>query len=274
MRIFGLDFTSAPTRRKPITCASCRLQATQLTVQACLALPSFADFEAFLGQDGPWFAACDFPFGQPRKLIERLNWPAEWQAYVECIVQLGKFGFEEALNRYREQQPVGDKLHLRVTDRLAGACSPMMLHRIPVGKMFFQGVPRLLAAGVSILPCHPTPADRIAVEGYPALVARHWSQRRSYKSDEHAKQTPAQRAVRQAIVAGIRSPELHSLYGITLSITDELAEQLINEPMGDQLDAVLCAIQAAWAYTQRERGYGIPPGHEAEGWIVGAGYND
>lgn len=268
MRIFGLDFTSAPSHKKPITCVICDLQATHLSVQTCITLPTFADFEAFLQQTGPWLAACDFPFGQPLKLLENLDWPVHWHSYVEHVAQLGKLGFEESITRYREQRPLGDKLHLRVTDRLVGACSPMMLHRIPVGKMFFQGAPRLLTAGVSVLPCRPTEADRIAVEGYPALVARHWSQRRGYKSDERAKQTPAQRTVRQAIVAGIRSPELQTLYGVTLHLSDELAEQLIQEPMGDQLDAALCAIQAAWAYTQREHGYGIPPGHEVEGWII------
>jgi hypothetical protein len=39
--------------------------------------------------------------------------------------------------------------------------------------------------------------------------------------------------------------------------------------MADNLDAVLCAIQAAWAYTQRDEGYGIPVEcSKDEGWIV------
>jgi hypothetical protein len=83
MHIFGLDFTSAPSRKKPITCAICDLQATHLSVQTCLTLPNFADFEAFLWQAGPWLAACDFPFGQPFKLLENLHWPEYWQGYVE-----------------------------------------------------------------------------------------------------------------------------------------------------------------------------------------------
>jgi hypothetical protein len=48
-----------------------------------------------------------------------------------------------------------------------------------------------------------------------------------------------------------------------------MADILIREPMADNLDAVLCAIQAAWAYTQRDEGYGIPAGcNKDEGWIV------
>jgi hypothetical protein len=39
--------------------------------------------------------------------------------------------------------------------------------------------------------------------------------------------------------------------------------------MGDELDAVLCAVQGGWAYLQRDRGYGIPVEIDAlEGWIV------
>lgn len=107
------------------------------------------------------------------------------------------------------------------------------------------------------------------MEGYPALVARRWSGKQSYKSDERAKQTPEQRAIRQHIVDGIRSSILQDIYGIQLSMTDEQLQRLVEEPMGDELDAVLCAIQAAWAYTQRDKNYGIPTTCDvAEGWIV------
>ena len=145
----------------------------------------------------------------------------------------------------------------------------MMLHRVPVGKMFFQGTSRLLQSGVSILPCRPTETTTIALEGYPALVAQRWTGRTGYKSDERKKQTPEQQTVRQRIVDGIRSDELHMLYDISIELSDTLANRLVQEPMGDELDAVLCAIQAAWAYTKREQNYGIPLNCDAvEGWIV------
>jgi hypothetical protein len=269
MHIFGLDFTSAPSRKKPITVASCVLQDMLLTVDTYMTLENFLQFEQFLQQEGPWLAACDFPFGQPLKLINNLGWSPTWEGYVQHIAEMGKQGFEEIITRYREARPAGDKLHLRITDRLVGgSCSPMMLHRIPVGKMFFQGAPRLLASGVSVLPCHPMDDNRIVVEGYPALVARNWSSRKSYKSDERMKQTSEQREVRQKIVDGMRSEALQGLYGIRLQVSDEQAMQLVQEPMGDVLDAVLCAIQAGWACTQREHGCGIPAGYEVEGWIV------
>ncbi len=269
MRVFGLDFTSAPSPRKPITCAIGELQKSILLIENTVAFPTFAAFEAFLQQEGPWIAAFDFPFGQPRKLLMNLQWPQTWEGYVQHCATLGKMLFEETLTQYQASRPAGDKQHTRATDKLAGARSPMMLHRVPVGKMFFQGAPRLLHSGVSILPCRPTATNTTALEGYPALVAQRWAGKIGYKSDERKKQSLEQQAARQCIVDGIRSNELHTLYGIDLEMSQTLASRLVQEPMGDELDAVLCAIQAAWAYTQREQHYGIPPNCDAvEGWIV------
>jgi len=269
MKIFGLDFTSTPTRKKPITCALCELHDNLLTLHDCLTMPSFAEFEAFLQSDGPWLAALDFPFGQPRQLLSNLGWPAEWTDYIRLIASMNKTEFEETLAHYRSSRPAGNKLHLRTTDRYANARSPMMLHRVPVGKMFFQGVPRLLASDVSILPCRPTQSENIVVEGYPALVARKWLGKRGYKSDERGKQTAEQALARRDLLAALSSPALLTHYGLCLTMSESMADMLIEEPMGDNLDALLCAIQAAWVYMQRDNGYGIPQNCDRnEGWIV------
>ena len=269
MRIFGLDFTSAPSPRKPITCATGKLQASALLIENIVTLPTFAAFESFLQQEGPWIAAFDFPFGQPRRLITNLHWPSTWEGYVQHCALLGKTLFEETLTHYQASRPAGDKQHVRATDKVARARSPMMLHRVPVGKMFFQGAPRLLHSGVSVLPCRPNEKDRIALEGYPALVAQRWIGKIGYKSDERKKQTSEQQVARQRIVDGICSDELYTAYGINLELNQTLVNRLVQEPMGDELDAVLCAIQAAWAYIQRERNYGIPLTCDSiEGWIV------
>jgi Protein of unknown function (DUF429) len=269
MKIFGLDFTSAPSHKKPITCAACTFVENLLHTEACLIFPDFKSFEAFLRSEGPWIAALDFPFGQPRKLLANLGWPETWESYIKTVSAMDKQEFEETLRRYCESRPTGDKQHLRATDALADARSPMMLHRVPVGKMFFQGVSRLLASDVSILPCRPTSDSRIVIEGYPALVARKWIGKRSYKSDEREKQTADKIVARQHIVEGICSRDLATYYGFTLDLCDTMADMLIQDPMGDFLDALLCAIQAAWAYTQRDNGYGISADCDSvEGWIV------
>jgi Protein of unknown function (DUF429) len=269
MRIFGIDFTSAPNHKKPITCAVCLLQDNRLIIQDCLKLVSFSDFEAFLRSSGPWLAALDFPFGLPGRFIINLKWPEEWENYVQIITSMGKKEFEETLTRYAEGRVTGDKLHLRTTDVLAGARSPMLLYRVPVGKMFFEGTTRLLSANVSILPCRPTADTRIVVEGYPALVARRFIAKQSYKSDERSKQTRDRKMARREIVHGLRSSEIVKWYGLNVELSDEMSERLVEEPMGDELDAVLCSVQGGWSWLQKFSGYELPEVcKRIEGWIV------
>lgn len=269
MNIYGLDFTSSPSRRKPITCACCELQDATLSVKTLLKMPSFDEFEAFLRSDGPWLAALDFPFGQPRKLLINLDWPQSWQGYMSVITSMSKAEFEDTLHKYRASRASGDKLHLRVTDQLAGAISPMMLHRVPVGKMFYQGATRLYNSQVSILPCRPTSDNRLAVEGYPALVARKLVGKRSYKSDMLSQQTIDGEMARREIVQGLRSERIVEWYGLAVEMSDTIGEMLVRDAMGDALDAVLCAVQAGWAYGEYENGFGIPAEcDKGEGWIV------
>jgi hypothetical protein len=84
------------------------------------------------------------------------------------------------------------------------------------------------------------------------------------------KESQEQWQARRDLLAALLSDELSRSYGIHLSLQRELEQRLIEEPMGDQLDVLLCAIQAAWAYGQRthDPAYGIPAGYELDGWIV------
>jgi len=266
MNIYGIDFTSTPNRKKPIICAVGELTDNKLHIKHLLKSASLNEFEVFLKRRGPWLAGFDFPFGQPRKLIDNLDWSQNWKDYVANIATMSQQAFETVLTEYRQNRPKGDKQHLRVTDKKAKACSPMMLHGVPVGKMFFKGAPRLLRSGINILPCRPNDDDRIAVETYPALVARKWLDKQSYKNDTSAKQTDQHLLARQTLIAGLLSKECQEIYGFTIAIENNLTDPLIQDPTADSLDAVLCVIQAAWAYTQK---YGIPPACDPlEGWIV------
>ncbi len=274
MQVFGLDFTSAPARRKPITCAVCHLAGETLHVFALETFPDFPAFEAFLARPGPWIAGLDFPFGLPRRLIIDLGWPQTWARYVTRIQAMDgdMRQWEHTLKVYRDGQPPGHKHHRRVTDRLADSRSPMMLYGVPVGRMFFRGAPRLLESGVSVQPCHPTAADRVVVEAYPALLARRWAGRRGYKSDNRRQQTPDKSDARRAIVTGLLSGDLRAEFGLALRMAANLADACVTGASGDTLDAVLCAAQAAWAYPRRHDGYGIPPDVDrVEGWIVDPG---
>lgn len=288
MRIYGLDFTSAPSSGsskarslKRLVLAVCTLEKSLLKVERFESLNGasrgdFSKLEAWLRTEGEWMAGLDFPFGQPARLIDDLNWPKTWTGYVGLVKELGKKGFEEALEQYKEKKPAGQKELRRVTDSKAGAVSPMKLYGVPVGKMFFQGAIRLLHSELSIHPVRTVDSEeRHVVEAYPALVARTClGNPSSYKSDDPHKNTEERlKESRKQIVRAIcasnnSSNQFVKTYGVRVEMCAGDKDTCINDPSGDTLDSVLCAIQAAWSYSLRDCGYGIPEKTNAlEGWI-------
>jgi hypothetical protein len=265
MQIFGIDFTSRPNKRKPICCLRCRLEDRLLRAEKLEAWIDFEAFEDALRLPGPWIAGIDFPFGQSRAFIENIGWPGTWSAYVAHAQTLSRPQFRNALDGYRVHRSPGDKEHRRRTDIAAGSLSPQKLYGIPVGLMFFEGAPRLLESGVTIPGLHPGDPDRIVVEAYPGILARARIGRRSYKHDSRRGQTRAQFQARRELLREIHRGALQETHGLKVEAPCSLA----RDPTGDQLDALLCAIQAAWAWRQREEGFGAPPSVDSlEGWIA------
>jgi len=272
MRVYGLDFTSAPSRKKPLIALGCMLEGEILRVEDSEEMTDFARFERFLDRAGPWVCGMDFPFGQPKGLVSALGWPERWEGYVGEVVRLGKEGFEGAIRADMASRPPGSKYRYRLADRRSGSSSAMMLFRVPVGKMFYRGAPRLLKAGVSVEPCRRTEDTRVAVEAYPAVVARRFLGRASYKNDERRKQTTAHRSARERLVAGLESERLGEAYGFTVAMEGTWREEFVREPAADALDSLLCAVQAAWSHTKRDENYGVPPECDPdEGWIMDPG---
>ncbi len=266
-RIIGVDFTSAPRRAKAITAAIGTLDGKLLSIDMLARIESFAAFEAFLAQPGPWIGAFDFPFGMPRELVHDLGWPAQWPALVQHCAHYTRDEFRCVLDAYRATRAPGNKFAHRATDGPAGSSSPMKLVNPPVALMFLEGAPRLLRADVTVPLMHQGDPQRIALEGYPGLLARGIT-RASYKSDTRSRQTDARREAREQIVAGLES----GIAGLRLELRPPVArDALIDDGSGDDLDAVLCAVLAGWAAQRAGSGYGLPVGLDpVEGWIVGA----
>jgi uncharacterized protein DUF429 len=265
MKIYGIDFTSSPSKRKPITCLECELAGSTLTAGTLLEWPDFNDFEEALRKPGLWIAGIDFPFGQARRFIETIGWPDTWEEYVKHAASLGRDGFVDALNAYRRVRVSGDKEHKRITDKLAHSISPQKIYGVPVGKMFYEGAPRLLESGVMVPGLHRGDPRRIVVEAYPGILARALIGRKSYKNDTRRKQTPAMHNARAEILDKIKNGAVRQHYDLKVSAPPSLAD----DPTGDSLDALLCAIQAAFAWKQRDNRYGEPANSDPlEGWIA------
>lgn len=268
MKIYGLDFTSAPGRKKPLIVLGCQLENSSLHIEDSQTLTDFSGFEHFLRRQGPWVCGMDFPFGQPGSLVAALGWPADWEGYVGKVGELSKDEFEDEIRADMATRPPGSKWRYRLADRRSHSSSAMMLFRVPVGKMFYRGAPRLLASGVRVEPCRRNGDARIAVEAYPAVVARRFLGRTAYKRDA-VPDTPERRAARETLLAGLESMTLRQIYGFTVEMDDPWKEEFVVDPSADALDSLLCAVQAAWAYLRRDDDYGVPPECDTdEGWIV------
>ena len=293
MRVYGLDFTSAPDaanseaqKKKRLMLAVCKLEKDVLYLEEMCLLNrtagSFSGFEEWLGGSGAfearenkWIAGIDFPFGQPAKLVSELKWPDTWSGYVQHVKRMRKGAFEKELERFKQRKPDGEKHLFREIDRLTHSQSPMTLSGTPVGKMFYEGAYRLCDADVCVVPVRPKESTRVVVEAYPALVARKWiGLKQGYKKDDPTKDDECKKYARCDIVSAIRGKDknncrksLKEWYGFTVEMTDECAKDCVDDFTGDTLDSVLSAVQAAWA-SRHGSNYGVPANvNLLEGWI-------
>jgi hypothetical protein len=265
--IHGVDFTCAPRKAKPITVAVCSLRGQRLQISALEECPSFADFEAFLARPGPWVGGFDFPFSLPAELVRDLGWPGAWKDLVSHCAAKSRGDFRRDLDAYRATRPTGSKYAHRATDLPAGSSSPMKLVNPPVALMFHEGARRLLDAGLNIPVLQENRCNRVALEAYPGLLVRkQLGIRASYKSDTRSEQTRERRDVRMKI---LRALEDGLPLQIALIVESHFKRKIISDGSGDLLDAVICALQAAWA--AKRPGYGLPVQAAAgEGWILTA----
>lgn len=264
--LHGIDFTSAPTRRKAITIASGRLNGDCFHLDGLTSLHDYPAFERWLRQPGPWLGVFDLPFSLPRELVETLAWPTDWRDLITHLATLTRQELRAQFMAFCAERAVGNKFAHRATDVPAGSSSSMKWVNPPVAYMLHAGVPRLLAAGLTMIGMHQGDPHRLAIEGYPGLVARSIS-KASYKNDDPRKQTAARRDARIAMLSALQSGAYP--FGIRLDAGTHLAA-LIEDGSGDLLDAVLCGVLAAWAWQRRDDGYGLPAFDPLEGWIVGA----
>ncbi|MEO8485634.1 MAG: DUF429 domain-containing protein [Betaproteobacteria bacterium] len=282
MRVVGVDFTSAPSRRKPIVAAHGRLAGDRVTIERIDRLIDWPAFDALLATPGPWVGAFDFPFGLPRELVDSLRWPGSrsrsqrgWRAMIAHYATLDRAGVERAFARFRARRVAGQKYAHRKTEAHALAHPSMKLANPPVGWMLHEGAPRLVAAGVHMPGVSRGDPARVALEGYPGLVMRRIALARGearappYKNDARRRQTTAHRDARVGLLWGL--VEGAHAYALRVDLPIALAKAAIDDASGDTLDAIACAVQAAWGAQRAGARYGLPTRIDpVEGWIVGA----
>ncbi len=301
--LMGVDFSCAPDARKPITVAWGERRGAVLRLERLDALPSLDAFEALVAPTHEraaegWLGGFDFPFGLPRVFVDALvahrlpeAAPGAGQAACDALVRAlhahctDRQGFQALIDGWGTQWGTGtrpDKLPHRAADvALPGtqSTSPLQTRYVPVGKMYFEGLHRLVAADVALPGLRepaarttPAPALRLGFEAYPGLLATEVLGKRSYKSDDKARQDPDRLMARLTLIDALEQGRTR--LGLRLKLSPAQRDHLASDAKGDRLDAVLCLLQAGWANVQREAGdarCGMPPAVDpVEGWILSA----
>lgn len=267
-RVYGIDFSSAPGPRKPITIAAGVMQGQVYRLSHIGLAPSFDVFERFLAHPGPWVAGFDLPFGLPRSLVAQCGWPERWDALIRWYGQQSRHELAACFRAFCNARPRGSKFAHRQTDGPAGSSPSMRWVNPPVAWMLHAGAPRILNAGLHVPGLHrgidPPQSRRIALETYPGFTARQLG-RASYKSDERARQTPERKLARQRLLEALQDGGI----GLSVRLAGSRAwrARLVEDGSGDLIDAVICAMQAGHAM-QLPR-YGFPEDVDPlEGWIA------
>ncbi|WP_343642200.1 DUF429 domain-containing protein [Roseateles sp.] len=263
--LVGVDFTSAPTARKPIRLAFGLRRGAVVKLERQEALLSLDAFAAWLAAPGSWLGGFDLPFGLPRELVQTLGWPTEWAPLIAHYASLSRAQIRDTFAAFCDARPAGRKFAHRACDGPAGSSPSMKWVNPPVAYMLHAGVPRLVAAGVHLPGLRAGDPSRVALEAYPGLLARELIGQRSYKSDDRAKQTPERLIARKDLIEALEQGRTR--LGLRLKLSHAQRDELADDGSGDKLDAVLCLMQAAWADTRAD--YGQPAGMDPlEGWIV------
>jgi Protein of unknown function (DUF429) len=270
--LWGVDFSSNPSRRKPVVLAVGALLGagarSVLHLQGLKDLTSMSAFEAELALPGPWLGAFDFPFGLPRAFVQALGLGSDTVSVITEVQRrcATRMDFRRLVDAWGNTQPAGQRLLHRATDvALSGvtSTSPLQTRYVPVGFMYYEGLSRLVQQGVHLPHQFVGDAQRVALEGYPGLLAHELIGRRSYKNSEDSERMLARKDIVERLEQG------RTRLGLRLKLSSAQAGLLVADASGDRLDAVLCLVQAAWA--QGQANFGWPAQVDpVEGWITTA----
>ena len=283
--LYGVDFSSSPTRKKPIRIAQgawrMKDDSPTLVVNEVMSLYTADAFAEFLRNTPAWVAAFDMPFGLSRNLVDTLGWPGAYQydeqSWNDCMAfytSLSREQIKTCFQAWCHAHPPGQKFAHRATDLPAKSSPSMKWVNPPVAYMLHAGAQALLGADAFIPGCRRGLPTKIALEAYPGWLARELIGNVSYKTDDVAKQNEARHTARQSLCDLILGAPV---LGVTLEVSAEVEQDIRHDPKGDSLDALLCCVQAAWSYREaiEHRLWGLPADADPlEGWIAAVPFGE
>lgn len=254
MTVVGVDFTAAPSRRKPIVVARGVLAGDRVRNVELIPLHNAADFKLFLQGRGYDRLGIDAPFSLPQEFLNTLHL-SEWRESIEWVAKLDKQAYFDALRSFVAARPVGNKEPKRACDALLNAASPLKLYNPGVGWMHFALVKHLQGLEESVIPFTSSSDQPAILEVYPRVFAKNRIGRLSYKNDPVRDIDRSSRRVQ--LIGALRD---------FLDLSQDQEVQAENDSNGDALDALIALAQVAFS-----RDEVAPKAHKEEGWIYGAG---
>ena len=249
MLIHGVDFTSRPSHRKPLTVAT----ADNGVIVSLQCFAQLDLFEEWL-TEATGTIGIDAPFGYPVELCQQLFPGKTWSEIAEDLSiyrPLDRIApLASQVKEFRDARPVGNKEPKRLTDRESNSASAMKFFQPPVGRMAARLLPILLRSMHNILPVKPTESSVSVVEVYPAKWTRSHTIVGGYKDR-----------------LGLEEERRALLHRTRFEFSIGTAEFAIADEKGDLVDAIIACEQVA---TWIEAGRPMPssPQVNLEGWII------
>ncbi len=292
MKIFGVDFSSSPNKKKPIIVAKgfiekknyLKTEKKFLIIEDFYYLHSLSEFEFFLKSSGPWFAGFDLPFSMPVELVEFYKWPKIWNEFVDFYCSQSREYLRSAFVNWCNQRQVGNKFAWRKTDKCAGSSPSMRWTNPPVAWMMHVGMKIMIKENL-YFPAHNFPTEsnkvatqfekfidkkitnfiyKVAFESYPGFTVRKIL-KKSYKSDDLKKNTQERYENRVKIMNTLTQPHFKS--DLSLICSKNSFNLAIDDPKGDFLDSMICAFQVADSLFKKN--FGLTHSYSSfEGWIT------
>ena len=298
--LLGLDFSCAPSARKPLTLAWGRRAGSVVRLERVDELPTHAALSALLDPAAPgplargFVMGCDFPFGLPREFVEALatHGPGrlpDWLGGREPVPGVPP----ERAHALSETERLIRALHAHCADRagfqqLVDGWGATWHAERPSGSRLVHRTADLAVPGMvstSPLQTRYVPVGKMYFEGLMRLVAADvtlpgqrpgrphavaleaypgWLAREvlGRRSYKSDATTSDDRLIaRKDLVAALEQGRTR--LGLRLKLSAAQHDALVADPKGDRLDAVLCLMQAAWGQQRAEAGdarHGIPAG--------------
>jgi hypothetical protein len=266
MKFYGVDFTSSPSKRKPLVISVCREHADKsgekkLALNEFILLETLTDFEQWIGELTDSVVGIDAPFGYPPEFRDALGLIGDWTAQAHQIEALGLERILSFADDFRRLRPAGQKEPLRSADRVTESVSSMKMFNPPIGRMAARLIPILARTQASIWPVRLATSSTTIFEIYCTPFVRTVIGWKSYKNpSRNVTNSHQSKAELRAKVLG----------KLPILVSDVDKAKVLDDGLGDFLDALIGAYEAFEGFKKLNANLLLVPDgvDELEGWTV------